>query len=123
MICENYLVVLNVESFIDVNIINFKDILNDRVKYYEVEDKKDCKSCIFFGIIIKDERYKVGIVSFIEVLLNGYKCYFNRFVKDLGSIIIENFEVEVKEGKSYEIVKLIVLVFLRENVEDIFKSL
>jgi len=64
----------------------------------------------------------VGIASSTEVLLDSQKCYFNRFVKDLGSVITENLEVEAKEGKSYEIVKLSVLVSSRENVEDIFKS-
>ncbi|WPX09165.1 glycoside hydrolase family 65 protein [Anaerocellum danielii] len=122
VVCENYSAVLNVESFIDANIMNSKDIPNDRVKHYEVEDKKDCKSCIFLGITTKDKRYKVGIASSTEVLLDGQKCYFNRFVKDLGSIITENIEVEAKEGKSYEIVKLSVLVSSRENVGDIFKS-
>jgi kojibiose phosphorylase len=102
--------------------MNSKDIPNDRVKHYEVEDKKDCKSCIFLGITTKDKRYKVGIASSTEVLLDSQKCYFNGIVKDLGSIITENLEVEAKEGKSYEIVKLSVLVSSRENVEDIFKS-
>ncbi|MEO0264545.1 MAG: hypothetical protein ABIM17_04755 [candidate division WOR-3 bacterium] len=122
VVCENYSAVLNVESFIDAATVNSKDVPNDRVKHYEVEDKKDCKSCIFLEITTKDKRYKVGIASSTEVLLNGHKCYFNRFVKDLGSIITENLEFEAKEGKSYEIVKLIVLVSSRENVEDIFKS-
>ncbi|ADQ07956.1 glycoside hydrolase family 65 central catalytic [Caldicellulosiruptor hydrothermalis 108] len=122
VVCENYSAVLNVESFIDANTMNSKDTPNDRVKHYEVEDKKDCKSCIFLGIKTKDKRYKVGIASSTEVLLDGQICYFNRFVKDLGSIITENLEVEAKEGKSYEIVKLSVLVSSRENVEDIFKS-
>lgn len=122
VVCENYSAVLNVESFIDANTMNSKDIPNDRVKHYEVEDKRDCKSCIFLSITTKDKRYKVGIASSTEVLLDGQKCYFNRFVKDLGNIITENLEVEVKEGKSYEIVKLSVLVSSRENVDDIFKN-
>jgi len=122
VVCENYSAVLNVESFIDANTMNSKDIPNDRVKHYEVKDKRDCKNCIFLDITTKDKRYKVGIASSTEVLLDGQKCYFNRFVKDLGSVIAENLEVEAKEGKSYEIVKLSVLVSSRENVEDIFKS-
>lgn len=122
VVCENYSAVLNVESFIDAGTINSKDVPNDRVKHYEIEDKKDCKNGVFLGISTKDKRYKVGIASSTEVLLDGQKCYFNRFVKDLGFIITENFEFEAREGKSYEIVKLSVLVSSREGTEDIFKS-
>jgi len=123
VVCENYSAVLNVESFIDATTVNSKDVPNDRVKHYEIDKKKDFADGIYLGITTKDKKYKVGIASSTKVLLNNQRCYFNRFTKDLGYIITENFEVEAKQGERYEIEKLTVLVSSREkNVGDVFET-